>query len=425
MKYLATGRTVDWDRVGRAFGRTVNAIRNVRYVRTKQQKEEKRRTAEAAMAVTKVSAADTQELAAAISACRSEHHAAEDPAYVDWDAVANYMHRPVLDTLALAHAASNQIPTLSCLRVTARSKFPDDWPLARLQRLQSFILTHYPASNASVDWDLAALYMCADPLDCVQAIQLGLLANPATASRGVSRRQSRWRAEEIALLSAAVSDALARQQQVHWGQVAKNLGGKRSPSACMGVWRRVEAAQRASQHPAAWTSAELTQVESILASLAPYERPMDRLLQALPGKTAEQIQLQLHRTRSRVSANKLHQGMQLKLRSLRSVVDKAIGSNGVVDWRKVSEEVGLPPNLCESKYEALTARSVATAAGKAYTYWSAAELARLRAAVSRRQGMDGHVNWRAVAQLVGSRTATQCCAKNHHLKKREQAISAT
>ncbi|KAJ2494593.1 hypothetical protein IWW47_004528, partial [Coemansia sp. RSA 2052] len=166
MKYLATGRTVDWDRVGRAFGRTVNAIRNVRYVRTKQQKEEKRRTAEAAMAVTKVSAADTQALAAAISACRGEHHAAEDPTYVDWDAVANYMHRPVLDTLALAHAASNQIPTMSCLRAAARSKFPDDWPVARLQRLRSFILTHYPASNASVDWDLAALYMRADSLDC-------------------------------------------------------------------------------------------------------------------------------------------------------------------------------------------------------------------------------------------------------------------
>ncbi|KAJ2745626.1 hypothetical protein GGI20_002009 [Coemansia sp. BCRC 34301] len=419
-KYLAAGRTVDWDRVGRAFGRTVNAIKNVRYVRTRQQKEDdKRRVAMEAVAVAQVSAADAQALAAAISACHDEHHAADVPTNVDWDTVAKHLQRPLLDTLALAHTASSHIPTLSYLRTTAQPKFPNDWPVSRILHLLAFIRTHYPDGNASVDWNLAALYMHADSLDCVQAVQHSLLTDPAATGHGASRRQSRWQADEIALLSTAVSDAQASQQRVHWGQIAQVLGGKRSPSACISAWRRVEAAQRERQHPAVWTPAELSQLESILASLAPYERPMSQLLKALPDKTADQVQQQLHRTRSRVNIKKAHQGIQHKLRNLRSVAEKFVGSDGLVDWCKVSSEIGLPPNLCESKYEALVVRSIATASGKAHVYWSPAEVARLKAALSKRKDSSGHVNWRAVALLVGSRTATQCCAKYHHLKKHE------
>ncbi|KAJ2421948.1 hypothetical protein GGF41_003677 [Coemansia sp. RSA 2531] len=417
-KYLANGRNVDWDRVGRAFGRTVNSIKNVRYVRTKQQKEQRRLQVEQAIPV--ITDSDAQALTTAISACHSEQHAAGELVGVDWDAVAKYMQRSVLETLALA-AAIRHIPALISLREIARPKFPDGWPVARIQRLRTFILTHYP-DNAPVDWNLAALYMHADSVDCVEAAQQSLLVDPAEATRDASRRQSRWRADEIARLTAAVSKVLAQKQLINWRQIAESLGGKRSPSACNCAWRRVQAAQQESEHPANWTTAELAQVESILASLVRYERPIPRLLQALPGKTVEQIQIQLHRTRSRISFGKALQGVNIKVRKLISAVDMAT-SSGVVDWRKVSVEIGLPPNVCESRYESLTARSVATAAGKSFAYWSAAELACLKDAVSKQRDMRGHINWRVVAQLVGSKNRTQCCAKHHHMEKRQQAVA--
>ncbi|KAJ2863189.1 hypothetical protein GGH94_003774 [Coemansia aciculifera] len=418
VKYLANGRNVDWDRVGRAFGRTVNSIKNVRYVRTKQQKEQRREQVEEAMPV--ISDSDAQALATAISMCHSEQHATGEPVGVDWDAVAKYMRRSVLDTLALA-AASRHIPALPSLQAIGRPKFPDGWPEARIQRLRTFILTHYP-DNAPVDWNLAALYMHADSVDCVEAAQQSLQVDPVETTHDASRRQSRWRADEIARLTAAVSEALAQKQPFHWRQIAEAIGGKRSPSACNCAWKRVQAAQKESEQPANWTSAELAQVESILTSLARYERPMPRLLQALPGKTVEQIQIQLHRSRSRISFGKALQGVNLKVRKLISAVDMAT-SGGLVDWRKVSAEIGLPPNVCESRYEALTARSVATAAGKSFAYWSAAELVCLKDAVSKQRDMRGHINWRVVAQLVGSKNRTQCCAKHHHMEKRKQAVA--
>ncbi|KAJ2816999.1 hypothetical protein GGI24_005551 [Coemansia furcata] len=149
---------------------------------------------------------------------------------------------------------------------------------------------------------------------------------------------------------------------------------------------------------------------------------MPRLRRALPGKTVEQIQIQLHRTRSRISFCKTLQGVNVKLRKLVSAVDNATGG-GLVDWRKVSAEIGLPPNVCESRYEAFTARSAATATGKSFTYWSAAEIECLKDAVTKQRAMRGHINWRVVAQLIGSKTRTQCCAKLHHMEKLKLATA--
>ncbi|KAJ2688283.1 hypothetical protein IWW39_002327 [Coemansia spiralis] len=381
IKYLANGRNVDWDRVGRAFGRTVNSLKNTRYVRTKEQKEQQREQVEKVKE--EISDADVQALDAAISVCRSDQHAANGLDSVDWDSVAKHLQRSVLDSLALAAAASSRIPALDSLLAAARPNFPSGWPEARIQRLRAFILTYYP-NNAPIDWHLAALYMHADPIDCVEAAQQTLPADPSDVSLDTSRRQSRWRADELSRLTAIVSEALAQQQPICWNQVSKALGGKRSSSACTSAWNRVYIAQKEQEQSADWTPAELALVETTLASVARYERPLSRLLKALPGKTVEQIKMQLHRTRSRLSYSKSLQGAHIEQRKLIAAVGKAT-SGGLIDWRKVSAEIGLPPNICESRHESITARSTATAAGKSYVYWSAAEVERLKDAVTTMQ----------------------------------------
>ncbi|KAJ2880002.1 hypothetical protein IWW38_006023, partial [Coemansia aciculifera] len=103
-KYLAAGRPVDWDRVGRAFGRTVNAIRNTRYACTEQKREERRRQIaeeKSPPRVPEVSEEEAGALRDAVLACR-----ADEQSPVDWDAVAGCLNRPILETLALARSAS-------------------------------------------------------------------------------------------------------------------------------------------------------------------------------------------------------------------------------------------------------------------------------------------------------------------------------
>ncbi|KAJ2735835.1 hypothetical protein IW152_001307 [Coemansia sp. BCRC 34962] len=415
-KYLVNGRNVDWDRVGRAFGRTVNSLKHTRYARTKQQKEQQQEQAKEAKE--EISDADVQALDTAISASQSEQRTANGPAGVDWDAAAKHLQRSVMDSLALAAAASSRVPALASLQAATRPSFPNGWPEARIQRLRTFILAHYP-DNAPVDWNLAALYMHADPIDCVEAAQQSLPADPVNVSQDASRRQSRWRADELSQLVAAVSEELAKQQPICWNQVSRALGGKRSPRACISAWDRMYIAQKEREQPTDWTPAELAIVKTTLASAARYEHLMSRLLKALPGKTAEQIKMQLHRMRSRISYNKSLKGAHIEKRKLLAAVDKAT-SGGLVDWRKVSAEIGLPPSLCESRHESIAARSTATATGKSYVYWSAAEVERLKDAVKKQRDMRGHISWRVVAQIVGSKNRIQCCIKNHHMEKKRQ-----
>ncbi|KAJ2464018.1 hypothetical protein EV174_006869, partial [Coemansia sp. RSA 2320] len=192
-KYSGSSR-VDWDEVGRRFGRTVKSLEKIRRAQGRKQLQlESKQLA----SMSSVPAHEKQALVAAIAACRDKCHGPGEEPGLDWDAVAKHMKRPLLDTLAIA--LNSRLSDLAVLpESAAKIKHRTIWKKARQNRLQKFINENYDG-GAQINWDIAALYMHADSIDCAEAYELmtpSIYANSATPASPITEitfmRRAKW-----------------------------------------------------------------------------------------------------------------------------------------------------------------------------------------------------------------------------------------
>ncbi|KAJ2562479.1 hypothetical protein GGH12_003173 [Coemansia sp. RSA 1822] len=78
--------------------------------------------------------------------------------------------------------------------------------------------------------------------------------------------------------------------------------------------------------------------------------------------------------------------------------------SGQPDWRRVSQVIGVPPVMCRNMYNKLRLRVTRN------KNWTGVEMQRLTDVIHNVREERDH-RWQIIAQLVGSRSPTQCLHK--------------
>ncbi|KAJ2006160.1 hypothetical protein GGI02_003596 [Coemansia sp. RSA 2322] len=425
VEYLVPDKRINWDEVGRKFGRSGNAIMQARHVQNQKEQLTEARQLESARSV---SATDKKALEDAIISCRDNSHKTDGQHDLDWDAVAKHMKRPLLDTLAIA--LNSRLPDHTYLEPSLLLKGCNTWTKAQLHRLKMFIRNNYNI-DAQVDWDIVALYMHADSVDCAEAYDMmtrtiKMRQSSAAPEAALSSRKATWTADEATQLRKAVAAAEGLTTKPNWTQIAATLGGNRTGVSCRLKWTNLISQEQALDASASWTEPEIALLETTLASAARYEGIVPKLKLLLPKKTVTQIKVRLMSTRVASYCRSMNRKARSNFPELSKLVEHDLRANqGIVDWNKIGASLGIYPSICEAMYQHRTSRALVVSQGKGYKRWTEAEVSRFKVAVDKQLATHGVIKWHVVAYLVGSRNMTQCYNKYRGIMKKSAVASSS
>ncbi|KAJ2593261.1 hypothetical protein IWW49_000595 [Coemansia sp. RSA 1797] len=415
--YMRLGLMVDWDDVSLQFGRTQCACRAAIDRHRKLLRSDDVRLA-AVTRIDPVAAAkreyhkimsldEVQSYANALQRSIEQHTHSNGTKHVDWDSVANDTDRSVHDVVLIADGLVHHKLWSGFTPPSTSLEYPHDWSAETLQRMHHFISKHY-MQEPSVNWDIVSLYMSIDAHSCADAHinSTSQKMTPAIRSKRKSipkyqavKKVRPWTAEEHERLEKAMTNRHAFQS---WADVAKYVGNDRTVNSCMVAWHLKQ--QR--QQPALWTDAEKDLLEAELMKPDKPSRHHARLILSLfPGKSLVQLQAQMAKARSKLHSRRVQKivldDSQRLLDAAAQLIDP---SSGLPDWRRISQVVGVTPVMCRNMYNKIKLR------GARKKNWTGLELQRLTSALNNvREERDSR--WQIIAQLVGSRSPTQCLHK--------------
>ncbi|KAJ2567284.1 Myblike DNAbinding domain-containing protein [Coemansia sp. RSA 1822] len=418
--YMRVGLVIDWDDISHQFGRTPGACRAAidrhRIMLSSDDVRLAAVTRKDPVATAKREYHKTMSLEEVLSYAHALRNSIEQHTHgegtqckVDWDAVAKDTDRSVYDVVLIADGLVHHKLWSGFSPPSTPLEYPHEWSPELLHRMHHFISKHY-IHEPPVNWAIVALYMSIDAYSCADA-HINSTATNMTPVKKSRRKKNNtvqhqavkkvraWTAEEHERLEQAMTHRHVFQQ---WADVAKHVGNDRTVNSCIVAWNLKQ--QR--QEPALWTDEEKDRLDAeLLKPDKPLRHHAKLILSLFPGKSLVQLQAQMAKARSKLHSRRIQKivldNPQQLLDTSAQFIDAA---SGQPDWRRVSQVIGVTPVMCRNMYNKLRLRVTRN------KNWTGVEMQRLTDAIHNVREERDH-RWQIIAQLVGSRSPTQCLHK--------------